>query len=110
MPGGFRFGDTLNLKNVIWLICLLLFIAAVDTIPDPPAVNPPASHKCVISSLNVHGPLTILKKGWFAGYSRPERDPLHSLLFRLDFEEGLVRICPLPRVHHAADTSPPSFS
>jgi hypothetical protein len=100
----------LKLKYAIWLICLLLFVAAVDTIPDPPAINPPSSHSCGISSLNVRGPLTILKKGWFTGHSGPERDPLHSLLFRLDFETGLSGICPLPRVHHAADVSPPSFS
>jgi hypothetical protein len=106
--GRLRLGDALKLRYFIWLICLLLFVAAVDTIPDPPAINPPTGHRCVISSLNVRGPLTILKKGWFTGDSRPERVPLHSLLFRLVFDKEPVRICPLPRVHHAADTSPPS--
>jgi len=100
----------LKRKYAIWVICLLLFVAAVDTIPDPPAINPPTGHKCGVSSLLVRGPLTILKKGWFTGYSRPERDPLHLSLFRLDFENGQARICSLPQVHHATDTSPPSFS
>jgi len=108
--GSFLFGDELKRKYAIWLICLLLFVAAVDTIPDPPAISAPSSHSCGISSFHVRGTFTPLEKGWFSGSSAPELELRHSFIFRLALDNRPFGISPLPRVHHAADISPPSFS
>jgi len=98
----------LKSRWIIGLLCLLLFIAAVDTIPDPPAINPPVSH-CGVSGLHLRGTVTLLEKQWYGSSwaTRTIRSDLSSLQLRPD--EPPVRISLLPRVHHAADTSPPQF-
>jgi hypothetical protein len=57
--------DTLKLRYAAFLICLFLFIAAVDSIPDPPAINPPKSHSCSMSALSLRGHATLLETEWF---------------------------------------------
>jgi hypothetical protein len=97
----------LKSKWAIGLLCLLLFTAAVDTIPDPPAISPPANHGGV-SGLHIRGPFTVLEKQWY-GTTRATfstRGDRFSIQLRLD--EPPARISPLPRVYHAADTSPPT--
>jgi hypothetical protein len=108
--GRFRFGDALKLKYAIWLICLLLFVAAVDTIPDPPAINPPTSHSCRISARHGRGPFTLLEKEWLVASGSIRRDPLNWLSIRFALENGPVGVCTLPLFHHAADSSPPAIS
>lgn len=110
MRGRFRFGDALKLKYAIWLICLLLFVAAVDTIPDPPAINPPSSHSCRISGLHVRGSFTLLEKEWLVASGSIRRDPLNWLSIRFALQNGPVGVCTLPLFHYAADTSPPAIS
>ena len=97
-------------KYSIWLICFLLFVAAVDTIPDPPAINPPNSHSIQISALHVRGPFTLLEKEWIVASSSLRRDRPSWFSFRLALDNRPVGVCTLPLVHLAADTSPPSFS
>jgi hypothetical protein len=104
------FEGTLKQKYAIWVICLLLFVAAVDTIPDPPAINPPNSHSCRISALHVRGSFTMLEKEWIIASNSLGRDQLNWLSLRLALENRPVGVCILPLVHFAADTSPPVFS
>ena len=108
--GLFLFEGDLKLKHAIWLICVLLFVAAVDTIPDPPATGPQGSDSCAISALHVGGPLTPLEKGWFVVSSASRRVRVIWFSFRLAFDNEPLGVCPLPLVHHAADPSPPIFS
>ncbi|MGA7794796.1 MAG: hypothetical protein WCA19_17295 [Candidatus Acidiferrales bacterium] len=97
-------------KYAIWLICLLLFVAAVDTIPDPPAINPPNSHNCGISALHVRGSLTLLEKEWVVASASFRRDNPNWLSFRLALDQRRVGVCTLPLVLLATDTSPPVCS
>jgi hypothetical protein len=103
------FEDDLKFKYTVWLLCLLLFVAAVDTIPDPPAINPPGSHSFGISALHVRGALTLLEKEWFAASSSSQRVQMFWYWFGLGFDTETVGVCPLPLVHQAADPSPPTF-
>jgi hypothetical protein len=100
----------LKLKHAIWLICLLLFVAAVDTIPDPPAINPPNSHSCGISALHVRGSLTLLEEEWIVAPSSLRHDNPNWLSFRLALDQRPVAVRTLPLVRLAADSSPPVFS
>jgi len=100
----------LKYKYAIWLICLVLFVAAVDTIPDPPAISPPSSHSCGISALHLRGTFTLLEKVWNVASSSIRRDQLNWFSFRLAPDNSLVGVCTLPLVHHATDPSPPIFS
>jgi hypothetical protein len=100
----------LKSKYVICLICLLLFVAAVDTIPDPPAITPPSSHSCGISALHIRGPFTLLEKEWFVAPGSIQRDCMNWLSFQLEFDRKPVSVCSSSLVHHAADASPPSHS
>lgn len=104
------FGETLNRKHAVWLICLLLVVAAVDTIPDPPAINPPVSHGCGISALHVRGFFTLLEKDWVVPASSPQCDNPNWLSSRLVFDQRPVGVRTLPLVLFAADSSPPVFS
>jgi hypothetical protein len=100
----------LKSKSVVWLICLLLFVAAIDTIPDPPAISPPSSHSCGISALHVSGVFTLLEKEWFAASGSPRRVQINWVSFRLAFDNKPAGVCPLPLIQRAADPSPPNFS
>lgn len=104
------FEDTLKRKYAVWLICLLLFVAAVDTIPDPPAINPPASHGCGISALHVRGSFTLLEKEWVVASSSLRCDNLNRFSVRLALDQRPVGVCTLPLVLFATDTSPPVCS
>ena len=108
--GFLLFEDTLKLKYAICLICLVLFVAAVDTIPDPPAINPPSSHSCGISALHVRVSFTLLEKDWYVASSSLRCDPLNWLSFRLALDNRPIGVCTQPLVHHATDPSPPIFS
>jgi hypothetical protein len=99
----------LKYKWAVALLCLLLFVTAVDTIPDPPAINPPGGHSTNISALHLSSPFTLLELEWSRRISSPQRLQNDRLWFRLALDSRPVRISPLPRVYHAADTSPPRF-
>jgi hypothetical protein len=108
-PGSLRLRTALKRKYAVMLLCLFLFIAAVDTIPDPPAINPPKGHICAITALHVRGPLTILENEWLvASSSLQGHRPVWSS-FQLTLDPRPNGISTLPSVHHAADTSPPVF-
>jgi hypothetical protein len=109
--GRFVLEDALKFKFAIYVICLLLFVAAVDTIPDPPAINPPSGHSYGISALHVRGAITQLEKKWFAtpGSLRSEQNN-NWLCIRLAFDCSSASVFTTPLVHHAADNSPPAFS
>jgi hypothetical protein len=108
--GLYLFEDALKLKSAVWFICLILFVAAVDTIPDPPAISPPNSRSCGISAIRVRGPLSLQEKTWVIACNLPRQGRLDSLLFRSAFDDQPVALGPLPRIHHATDSSPPVFS
>jgi hypothetical protein len=103
-------GNALKLRTAIWLICLLLLVAAIDTIPDPPAINPPTSHSCGVSAVHIQAASTLLEKEWFAAASPPRRFLIDWYLLRSTFENLPSGVCPLLLVHFAADPSPPCFS
>ena len=100
----------MRLKFAVSLICLLLFVAAVDTIPDPPAINPPSSHSTGISALHVRGPFTLLEKEWIVASFSPRRDQINWFSFRLALEDRPAGFRLPPLIHHAADSSPPALS
>jgi len=106
----FLFEDALKFKGAVYLVCLLLFVAAVDTIPDPPAINPPGTHNSGISGIHLRGPATLLEKEWFVISTSPRCAPANWFSFRLAFENKSAGVCPTPLVHHAADPSPPAVS
>jgi hypothetical protein len=104
------FEDALRLKFAVCLTCLLLFVAAIDTIPDPPAINPPGGHSGGISALHVRGPYSLLEKEWFVAPVSPRRFQVNWFSFRLALDSKPLGISPLLLVLHAADASPPVFS
>ena len=108
--GHSRLEDALTRKYAVYLICLLVIVAAVDTIPDPPAINPPNNHSIGISALHVRGPLTLLEKEWFVASSSLQGDHLNWFAFKLGLDDRPVGVCTLPLVRLASDTSPPVFS
>jgi hypothetical protein len=100
----------LKFKCAVCLICLLLFVAAVDTIPDPPAISPPGSHRSEVSALHGRGTFTLLEEGWFAAPILPLGERNNRFSFKLGFDKKPATVYPLPLLHHAADTSPPASS
>lgn len=108
--GRFLFEGALKLKWAVYMICLLLFIAAVDTIPDPPAINPPSSHSSAISGIHFRNPTTLLEKEWFVTASSPRCFQVSWFSSRLAFENTTLGVCPTPLIQHAADPSPPAIS
>lgn len=94
-------------KYLVLLTCVLLFIAAVDTIPDPPAINPPGSAGHRISALYIHGPAMSTQRAHAVsqvpcGAMGPDRSP-----FPWSFETQIAGTFASGLVRHAADSSPP---
>jgi len=108
--GSLRLRTALNRKYATALLCLFLFIAAVDTIPDPPAINPPKGHSSGITALHVRGPLTILENEWFVASGSMQGDRPVWFSVQLTVDPRPAGISTLPLVHHAADSSPPLFA
>jgi len=98
----------LKLRCVALLLCLFLFVAAVDTIPDPPALDPPGSGTVILarqfrapSAVTSHESQFLLE-GRFPGPVQ-----LASLSLRRVVDYALVGGSRIPLVRHAADPSPP---
>lgn len=104
------FEGVLKLKYVIWVLCLLLFVAAVDTIPDPPAINPPGSHSATISASHDSGPLTLFEKEWLIASSSQRLTQMNWVAVRFRVEHQPPAAFSLPLVRHATDSSPPDLS
>jgi hypothetical protein len=100
----------LKYKWAIGLLCVLLFVAAVDTIPDPPAINPPVGHSASVFGLHLHGSFTLLELKWSRGASSLQRPQVDRFWYRLALDSRPAGISPLPKVYHATDTSPPEVS
>jgi hypothetical protein len=94
---------------VACLVCLLLFIAAIDQVPDPPAVNPHSSETCRISALHVRassaGQQEILVSSDSSHFVQTS-----SSAIRLTIENRLLGPSQPLIVRHAADPSPPILS
>lgn len=103
--------DALKFKFATYLICLLLVVAAVDTIPDPPAISPPGGHSFTISAFHLRGVFTQLEKEWFAPSRslQSEQNINNWLSFRLALDTKPAANYQIPSVHHATDSSPPAF-
>jgi hypothetical protein len=100
----------LKLKYFVWLICLLLFVAAVDTIPDPPAINPPGGHSSIITAAHDGGPLTLFDKEWRIVSNSSRGFALNWFTERFALVEEPVSASLRPLVEQASDPSPPAWS
>jgi hypothetical protein len=104
------FEDALKLKHLILLLCLVLFVAAVDATPDPPAINPPVGHSCTISAFHDYGSLTIFEKQWRVTFTSLRYTPVNWPATRTGVDEKPVGMCAVPLIEHATDSSPPILS
>ena len=111
-PGAFDsvFEGALKRKYLVSLLCLLVFVAAVDTIPDPPAISPAGSHASQIAASHVRGPLSQLEKEWSLGIFSPRPISIHWFSIRHVFEYSPASAVCNPLVFHATDASPPVLS
>jgi len=100
----------LSRTYAIWLLCLLLFIAAVDTIPDPPAIYSHGGQTCGIYSVSIRGQITPLEKEWYLTTVPALRNLIHWFSFRLVFDNEPKAVCTLPLIYHGTDVSPPISS
>jgi len=91
------------------LLCLLLFVAAIDQVSDSPAFNPHNRETVRVSVLHVRVSSAvqheILVSSDSRHYVRTSSSPS-----RLTFENKLSGLCQLLLVRHAADPSPPFLS
>jgi hypothetical protein len=94
---------------VAGLLCLLLFVAAIDQIPDPPAVSPHNSEISRLSIVHVRAS-SRLRQGVSvvsdSSYSIPKISPSS----RQTIENEFLGLDQLHLVRQAADSSPPRLS
>jgi hypothetical protein len=101
---------TVKLRLVVaCLLCLLLFMAAIDHVPDPPAVNPHNSETGRISALHVRAP-SALQQEIIVSLDSSHFVRTGSSASRQTIENKLLGLCQLLVVRHAADPSPPILS
>jgi hypothetical protein len=90
------------------LVCLLLLVAAVDTIPDPEAITSLSSHGSDICACHLHVSSARQLKEQTLLASLPNR--LNWFFWMSAFDAQPQGRLNLPRVQHAADSSPPVLS
>ena len=100
----------MKLKWFACLICLLLFVAAIDNVPDPPAIRPRGSDSSGIFPLHVRGASVLPQKERIIRSASVQTSQVGWFAFRLGFISELVDVRPVASVRHAADPSPPLFS
>jgi hypothetical protein len=96
-------------KYFAWLAFLVLFVAFIDSVQDPPAINL-HNGSCRISALRVGRTSTPLEEEWVVASGCLVHIDITWLSFIGHFDNDLVGVCPIPLVRHAADPSPPLFS
>jgi len=107
-PGG---QGSLKLRLGAFFICLLLSLAAVDTIPDPYALNPPTKHgSAVVADQARPATPTAVHLRWGVAAEISQLYPMNWFSRRFAFDLLPKGDLPLPRVQHAADSSPPFVS
>jgi hypothetical protein len=86
------------------MLCLFVVGAALDSLPDPPAVKPSSSQKYSISRIT-HRPIAAITKvtaEWL-----PCSLQLHTNFIPTTRVSESLSLPAEPLVFHAADTSPP---
>jgi hypothetical protein len=98
----------MKVRILAFVLCLMVIATALDTLPDPPAIQPQAAQTVLLSRIVCHVPiaaknLELNRLDWASQF------PLS--LFALDqiSESGSVGN-ELSLVRRATDTSPPYFS
>jgi hypothetical protein len=94
---------------VACLLCLLLFVAAIDQIPDPPAVNPHNRESGRVLALHGHE-FSALQQKVLVSFDSKCYVRTSSCASRLTFENKLFGLYHVILVRHSADPSPPILS
>jgi hypothetical protein len=92
------------------LVCLLLLVAAVDTIPDPYAITSLSGHGSDICATQMRATFARPVKEQTIQASLPQSDRLNWFYWMSAVEAQPQGRLNLPRVQHAADSSPPILS
>jgi len=88
---------------VVWILCALLVMAALDTLPDPPAVNPSAASGKLLSLHDTSCDTPMRRCD-----SLVASDPLPVILVAVDTIEPYRLSDRVVLTRLAADSSPPS--
>jgi hypothetical protein len=99
----------MKLKLLACATCLLLFVAAIDNVPDPPAIQQRTADSAGISMLHVPGPSTPSKEEKVVASGSPLHIQITWFSFQFAFDSECIGTCPLPLVRHASDPSPPIY-
>jgi hypothetical protein len=92
------------------LVCLLLFVAAFDSIPDPDAITSSSGHASDICACHMRATSARQVKEQTLLASLPKADRLNWFFWMSAFDAQPHGRLNLPRVQHAADSSPPVLS
>jgi hypothetical protein len=104
------FEGTLKLRYVVALtLCLLLFVAAIDQIPDPPAVNPHNQETICVSVLHAGGSSAVQQE-ILISFVPSHVVRTSSSSSGLTVENRILGLYQLLLVRPATDSSPPLFS
>jgi hypothetical protein len=99
---------TMRAQIAACLLCLLVVVASLDTLPDPPAVKPQSNRNNLVSQLHHHVPVTAKNHASDCLACAPHFQV--SLFSFGQIFEGRGPSYDPTFVHQATDTSPPSFS
>ena len=101
------FEGPLKIRYVSALICLLLFVAAVDTIPDPDVVLSASAHARTVCTEHVRANPTQRKIELTLLRHSLQLHQMNWSFWMLAFDAHNTSRLNLPQLHFAADTSPP---
>ena len=100
----------MKLKLLACLTCLLLSVAAIDNVPDPPAIRQRTRDGAGISTLHGPGPSTPSREEKIVAFGSTLHVQISWFSFRFASDSESIGVCPLLLVRHAADSSPPIHS
>jgi hypothetical protein len=109
VPTDKRTGNkTMRVQIAACFLCLMIVVGSVDSLPDPPAVQPQRSQNNLVSQLHYH---VAVAAGNHASDCLACAPHFQASLFSFDqIFEGRGPFYKLTFVRQATDTSPPCFS
>jgi len=99
---------TVRAQMAACVLCLLIVVASLDGLPDPPAVKPQGNLNNLVSQLHSHVPFAANNHASDGPASAPHFQA--SLFSFRQIFEGRGPLYDPTFVHQATDTSPPYFS
>jgi hypothetical protein len=95
----------MGVRLTVFFLCVVLIATFVDTIPDPPAINPPRIEHNVAPRIAIDSSATAALQSYWLLYALLFLLTCFSVLWTIELKSTFCSVALV--VRHATDVSPP---